>query len=158
MSQIRRRKNRKHLTIPTNVNALLNQCQGYDICQKMYVKFFRYFKKFNLCQINVLKTTVILFFSCCYLSALLSHHCVTLIYEKYNKFKWRVFFLVDKTMVSLKNLIQRRCWDLDFCSAVPHLTLSLCPTWGETSMWGKEEKKFVFEQLSESEHRTAEDK
>lgn len=30
---------------PTNVNVLLNQCQGYDIRQKTYVKFFWYLKK-----------------------------------------------------------------------------------------------------------------
>lgn len=45
MSQIRRKKNRKHLTIPTSVNVLLNQCQGYDIRQKTYVRFFWYLKK-----------------------------------------------------------------------------------------------------------------
>lgn len=42
MSQLLSRKNKKHLT---TTSMLLNQCQGYDICQKPYLEFFRYWKK-----------------------------------------------------------------------------------------------------------------
>lgn len=53
---------------------------------------------------NVLETTDILFFSHYYLSVSLSHHCVILIHEKCNKFKLRVLFLVENTIIFFERI------------------------------------------------------